>query len=310
MDNQIILYNNQTVDSFIYSSEFFSDNEKNAFLKENSDLLWEEFSNAKIICNFNSGITSSIYEDTTDVNHLITGYQISKKTSEENFIRNIGSFATEELKENENGMFYIVDHNVKNNIEYTYFLSPLDEDTVQTTISNKIITDWDVFSLTPIYKIQDNKYGVIKDEFGEAINWIFQLNCEENEIVLTQDKTVFTTFASKPKISVGDLNYHTGSFSCLLGNTLYNDQYYEPNILLDKWDKMVQKNHIYLFKNPKGDAMVISLEDGTKRKYMNEAANYYVGTYNMNTAITNRPTTIEFSYMEILNAENITIYGD
>ena len=70
---------------------------------------------------------------------------------------------------------------------------------------------------------------------------------------------------------------------------------------------MMQENNIYLFKNPKGDAMIISLEDGTKRKYMNEAANYIIGSYNTNTAITNRPTTIEFSYLEIADAENIVI---
>ena len=44
--------------------------------------------------------------------------------------------------------------------------------------------------------------------------------------------------------------------------------------------------------------------------YMNEVANYYKGTYNMNTAITNRPTTIEFSYIEVMDAEDIQVYGD
>ena len=73
---------------------------------------------------------------------------------------------------------------------------------------------------------------------------------------------------------------------------------------------MIKQNYFYLFKNAKGDAMVISLEDGTKKKYMNEVANYYKGTYNMNTAITNRPTTIEFSYIEVMDAEDIQVYGD
>lgn len=308
MNNQIILHNNQKIECLIYSSSSFTSEEIDNFDRE-GDLSWNEFSNPKIICNFSQGLTSSYLEGITD---KITGYEISKKRPQENVSQRIGTFSASELKtdEKDNNFYYIKDYNVRNNNEYAYFISPLTEDYVQTTLYSKILTNWDIFSLVPIYQIEGNKYGVIKDEFGEPINWIFQLNCSEGDITLNQDKTSFTTFTSKPKISIGNLNYYSGNFSCLLGNTLYNDQYYEPNILLDKWNDMIKQNYFYLFKNTKGDAMVISLEDGTKKKYMNEVANYYKGTYNMNTAITNRPTTIEFSYIEVMDAEDIQVYGD
>lgn len=305
MNNQIVLYNNQTVDCLIYSTTSFTSEEINTF-NNSTNLDWDDFKSPKIICNFTNNLASSYLEGTTD---KITGYEISKKRPQENFTRSLGMFSTSSLHTDaEDSNFYsLVDYNVKNNTEYTYFISPLTENYVQPTLSNKVVTDWDIFTLTPIYKIIDNQYGVVRDEFEQPMNWIFQLNCDEGDITLNQDKTTFTTFASKPKIAIGDLNYYSGSLSCLLGNTLYNDEYYEPNILLEKWDKMVKQNYLYLFKNAKGDSYIVSLEDGTKKKYMNEIANYHRHSYNMETAITNRPTTISFNYIEVLDADNIQI---
>ena len=308
MNNQIVLYDNQTVDCLIYSATSFTSDEINTF-NSSANLDWNDFKSPKIICNFIDNLTSSYLEGITD---KITGYEISKKRPQENFARSLGIFSISSLHTDaEDSNFYsLVDYNVKNNTEYTYFISPLTENYVHTTLSNKVITDWDIFALTPIYKITDNRYGVVRDEFGQPMNWIFQLNCDEGDITLNQDKTSFTTFASKPKIAIGDLNYYSGSLSCLLGNVLYNDVYYEPNILLEKWDKMVKQNYLYLFKNAKGDSYIVSLEDGTKKKYMNEIANYLIHSYNMETAITNRPTTISFNYIEVLDADNIQIYGE
>lgn len=305
MKNQIILYNNQTVDSFIYSSTFLTESETDNF-ENNENLSWKDYSNAKIICNFSGNLTSTYYEG--KITQQIIGYEIFKKRPQEKYLTKVGNFNLEDLGE-EGENYYIIDYNVKNNNEYFYFISPVAENNVQFTFSNKVLTNWDVFSLVPIYQIDENRYGIVKDEFGQPINWIFQLNCVEDEIVLNQDKTVFTNFSNKPKISIGDLNYYTGNFSCLLGNTLYNDTYYEPNTLLEKWDKMIKENHIYLFKNPKGDSMIISLENNSSKKYMNEVANYYIDSYNNNQFVTNRPTTISFSYTEVLDSDKIQICG-
>lgn len=307
MENQIILYENQTVECFIFSSESFKTEEEIAF-KTNDNLNWDVFSNAKIICNFEEGLASSYLGGITD---KITGYEIFKKKTGEDVMKSLGIFSFRDLEKtrSEENLFSLIDYNVNNNTEYTYSISPLTEDYAQATLESKILVNWDVFSLTPIYKLKNNQYSVVKDDLGQPINWIFQLNCSEGDITLNQDKTIFTTFASKPKISLGDLSYYTGNFSCLLGNVLYNDRYYEPNILLDKWNKMVKQDYVYLFKNAKGDSMIVSLEDGTKRKYMNEVSNYYKENYNMDTVITNRPTTIEFSYMEIMEAQDIIVYG-
>ena len=308
MDNQIILYNNQSVGCLIYSSQPFTNEEKSHF-DENKKLDWDNYSNPKIICNFGNGLTSSVLAGITD---NVTGYEISKKRPEENFSTKIGYFPVEELKTDEEdiGAYYIIDYNVKNNNEYSYFVSPMTDKYVQTTLEEKIFVDWDIFSLTPIYQVSENKYTVVKDEFGKPVNWAFHLNYSEGDITLNQDKTSFTTFSSKPKVIVGDLNYYSGKFSCLLGNILYGNEYYEPNILLEKWDKMIKENHIYLFKNIKGNAFIVYLEDGTKKKYQNDIINSYILDYNGNKVRTICPTTIDFSFTEILDADTIQVYGD
>ena len=310
MDNQIILYNNQKVDSLVYSSKPLTEEEATT-LKTDDELQWKTFANAKIICNFKKDLTSSFLNDG---HNSIYRFEILKKKPEDKFmtkVANLGLSSLEQLSigEKDDNFYRITDYNICNNNEYTYFIFATDTTSLHRfALFNKVLVQGDVFTLTPIYHFKDKSYRVVKDEFGQPINWVFQLNCSEDDIVLNQDKTIFTTFASKPKISIGDLNYHSGGLSCLLGNILYNDQYYEPNILLEKWKNMIKENYIYLFKNPKGDTMVISLKDGTKRKYMNEVANYYIDEYDKNNTITNRPTTIDFSYVEIMEAKDIQVF--
>ena len=307
MNNQIIFYDNQKLDCFVYSSTALNPTETSHF-QQDEELQWTDFPNAQIICNFTNSLVSSLIEGIGD---KITGYEISKKRPEDSVTTPLGIFSAQQLdtEGDYNEYFYLIDYNVKSNNEYSYFVSPLTEDYVQTTLTNKVLAQWDVFALTPLVYLENNNYTVVKDEYGNPINWTFLLNQSETDITLNQDKTTFEGFASKPKIAVGDLNYHSGGLSCLLGNVMCNDQYYEPNILLEKWDKMIQENHFFLFKNPKGDVFVVSLEDGTKRKYMNEIANYYKDSYNNNLSITNRPTTIDFSYIEIMDADKIRVYG-
>ena len=302
MNNQIILHDNQIVDCLLLSSSAFNEEETQAF-KVKDILEWGDYSQGKILCNFEDNLTSSLLP----INQEVTAYEISKRENNNNFFTKIATLKQEDIQ-TEGDYFKFKDYNVRNNSNYTYRISPLTNNTVQTTLENNIVTKWDTYTLSPIIKdTNSNRYTIIKDEYNTPIIWTFQLNCTEGDITLEQDKTMFTSFAQKPKVSIGNLNYYTGNFSCLLGNTFYNDCYYEPTVMLDKWNKMLQDNHLYLFKNIKGDAMIVYIESGSKRKYMNEAANYYVSAIDGLPAITDKPTTIDFSYVEIMN-NNIQIY--
>lgn len=303
VNNQIILHSGQKVECLILSSAAFNENEKQNFITKPS-LDWAEYPQGKILCNFENNLVSSLLP----INQAITAYEISKRENNDNFFTKVATLTEEDISV-EGEYFKLKDYNVRNNSNYLYRISPLTANTVQTTLENSIITKWDSYTLSPIIKTAEtDRYEIVKDEYDIPIIWNFQLNCSESDITLNQDKTMFTTFAKKPKVAIGALNYCTGSFSCLLGNTLYNDCYYEPTVILDKWNKMIETNHLYLFKNVKGDSMVIYIESGAKRKYMNEALNYYISTFDGVPAITDRPTTIDFSYVEIMDSKNIQIY--
>lgn len=307
MNNQIILYDNQFVDSLIFSSSALTETEQSSF-NSNDTLSWSDFANAKILCNFDNSLTSSYFSGITGE---ITSYEISKIKNNDSFYTKVATLQESELKTDpdDEDYYYITDYNTNNNNQYSYYISPMTNTAVQTTLTGKIITDWDVFTLTPIIKNSDNSFSVVQDENGNPVIWSFLLNCSENELTLNQDKTIFSTFAEKPKISIGELNYITSSFSCLLGQTLYNGQYYESNVLLEKWNDMLKNQSLFLFKNPKGDTMIVSIDAGSSRQYMNEVANYYINNINDVNEITNRPTTISFSYTEIQDTANVQIHS-
>ena len=144
-----------------------------------------------------------------------------------------------------------------------------------------------------------DEFCLCLDDDNNVISWKFGLNCEENEIILNQDKTTFTTFSDKPKVVMGKLSYHTGSLKCLLGDFIENNSYYEPNSLLNSWEQFLNSSSCGLFKNPKGDVFVVFIENNSSRSYMNEVANEYL----FNNELSVKPTTISFNYIEIDNVK-------
>ena len=172
MQNQIILYNNQTVDCLIYSSKSLKEEEKISFNNDQA-LEWDNFSNAEIICNFDNNLSSSYINDIED---KITGYQIFKKRPEESFAKNLGIFSSMDLEKNKfsNDRFYsLVDYNVKNNVEYIYFITPLTNEYAQTTLESRVLTNWDIFSLTPIYQIEESIHHNLTGDWKYSVGSYF-----------------------------------------------------------------------------------------------------------------------------------------
>lgn len=144
------------------------------------------------------------------------------------------------------------------------------------------------FNFTLLKQQQDNSH------------WSFGLNCQENSITLNQNKAPVATFARFPKYTIGDNNYHSGSFSALLGE--YNNLFYQDNInKVNLWNAFIQNNKVYLYKNRKGDVMIIAIDSNSTREYMNEVANYYDNNGEINTY----PTTINFNYTEVDNINKL-----
>jgi|GEM_PF-4258318 len=290
MDNSLILYENQSVDYLLYNPVPFSQNEINTLKAKTAtiDLKWTDFKNVDILCDFKTSITSSFIEGLTGE---LVGFDVRKRKQGDSFYTKVVFIPIAELQESvdtDDPYYSITDYNVSNNNEYIYTVFPVTSDAIGVSLENKYTTDWDIYTLTPL--IQVDSTNLIADD--DRI-WSFSLNCEESEIVHVQDKTKFPTFASKPKVSVGDLNYREGSFKCLLGGVSYNGKYDEPYELVQKWNDFVSSNPICLFKNLKGDAMIVTLENET-HSYMDKVFGI--------------PTNISFNYTEVMDTDNLSIY--
>lgn len=265
----------------------------------------------------------------------IVWFQIFRRKKGENFQVCLGEYTIESLKNtysyfmlNGDTHYILYDFTAESNKQYTYniitklhFSSP-EETTyyVEPIFTTEIITNFSNYSLIPL-TFSNNIYTATST-FQQGDNpsplqtylpvWSFSINREEEAIVQNQDKTVFTTFAETPKISVGVLNYDTGGLKCLLGEVMCNGEYREDGILLQEWKEFIAQNRVCLYRNPKGDIKIVSIDANTTREYMTEIANRYENQYvymdtTIGTEITAYPTTISFSYTEIAKITPINL---
>jgi hypothetical protein len=314
----------------IYANSNIKNNGVAILLQDKFNVLENFVSTLEVLSNMENPINSSfnLVILRKEINSNISKNIFSSKITKE-FLNNLkvsnlflqNYFSNLDLPSN--ATFYgLVDYSAKNNQNYIYQIYitvELDEDIknldngeiimakgtniLSFNIDNpansvSIVTHWDDYILYPLMK-SGNDFCLCLDDDNNAISWKFGLNCEENEIILNQDKTIFTTFSDKPKVIMGELNYHTGSLKCLLGDFIENNSYYEPNSLLNSWEQFLNSSSCGLFKNPKGDVFVVFIENNSSRSYMNEVANEYL----FNNELSVKPTTISFNYIEIDNVK-------
>ncbi len=109
------------------------------------------------------------------------------------------------------------------------------------------------------------------------------------------DVTFFNTATRFPKAHVGERNYITGGLSCLLANVgCTSTKYEEPAELLDAWMEFVAEGKPVLLKDIKGHMYIVLIQDCTAK---------------MAEDTDEIPTTISFSYTQIRDLSNISIYS-
>ena len=162
-------------------------------------------------------------------------------------------------------------------------------------VTLQVVSPWEAELQNFVYTYNtSDSFGFQLIKSTNNLVWTFYLNCKEGSLTLKQDKTIFNSFSKYPKYSIGKNNYHSGSFSALLGN--YNGIYYEDNIeIVEKWKEFLEKVEVCLYKNLKGEVMIVVIESDSTREYMNEYANLY----NNNGEINTYPTSISFNYVEV-----------
>lgn len=311
--SEVRFYGHQRIDWFVLNSSTpFSSAQVDIIEDKTETPSWATFTepNTSLLNDF-----SGSFPLVSSPHDLPAGDQVKILIQkEENGITEpqIFSYPLESLPVDENHNNFIVDYGVKSNHSYNYNIAIAD-DTSSTAFKEQkkqIITDFNNFILYPLsLDTQQRKYSfkkVIDSSGKETVEyWSFSLNFTEDDITTEQNKTFYNTLTQFPKISTGEMNYDTGKFSALLGSSCTNVCYEENISLLGKWKKFIKSSQTCLFKNPKGEAKIIQINQTSSRKYMNEVANYYIAE---DGEITSRPTVVSFDYTEIASNDKINSY--
>ena len=305
----IDLFGNQMVDNMVLSTTPLTTAEISTLKDrdEFSNLQWEDFSNALIICNY----IGNDYSSSLPITGNIIGFDVKKKTGYDKVYTDVGSFSLDDLSEGgTEGTYTITDHCVQNNTDYEYTIFVKTDNSLGASTTAQSFTYSNYWTLSPIAKVKgkQNTYRILTDEDDKVIIWNFGVNCQESAYTQNLDRTTYQTFNAKPLVSIGQSNYLTGQLTCLLGQVTCNGEYYEPTILLKKFRNMVASNDLFLLKNPKGDTRIVTITGSPTFTYNNDWANLYTTKLPNNfDEITNRPTELNFSFTEIEDPEKYSI---
>lgn len=320
------LYAPNVFDNFIVNNVPFTNDEINTLNTKDighdyTTLNWDNFPNAFIICNYVSDVNSSSVGLGSIQGYLIQRQKMGETTWTTVYNGEVNQFLQDDT-------YTLMDYNISNNTNYLYRFIPLISGDItpqvvvyeQSATNPYLLTDWEVFTLTPLEITLDQYNSEYKNATPVTINgkplvWSFISNCEESALTKTQDKTYFDTFVQYPRVSVGKAGYFNLTFSALLGTIDENCNYYEPSYLIDQWNEFINSNYICLYKNLKGDCRIVSINSDGTNTYANLYANKYADDYYYtgNTAdenigfITNKPTTISVNLTEVDDAKNYRI---
>jgi hypothetical protein len=278
MYNKIKLYNNQKVDYLILLDHTATQAEIDTANSSSFSPTWDSFSGMQLFCNYDNTLDSSYI---TGLTSPITSYVIYREKIGENKLKKVAEVP--------NNILTIKDYITANKTKYRWIVYPQTQDERGISLTSDIITtDWWNYSLTSLTEISKNVY--VPDEI-----WVFDLNIEPSETKSNTEITYFNTFNKYPKASVGELNYLSGSLSCLLGNIDCTTQAYTEDIdRLIAWRKFVGSGKPCIYKDAKGSIFLVNISESSDKPM---------------TETVEMPTTISFTYTQIGDVENISVYS-
>lgn len=221
--------------------------------------------------------------DSYGITNTATGYVFSvyreNKTNNNNTLEFIAKLT--------DGSLSVTDHNVQNNMEYAYHVYKEDEDYISSdVISNIVKTCWWDWTITGFYLDDNGVYRV--DPYNI---WRFSLNIESGDISETMSKTIYDNLTRFPKVSSGNMDYNQGSITCIAGK-IQNDKYEENIGIIRQWNYFCSGSDLKLLKDRKGNRWIVDITSSST-KTADESNEQY--------------TTITFNWIEIMDAENISI---
>ena len=278
--NKIIVYPNQKVDYLMQINNSASDED---IEKVNaSDFIpdWNAFLNRiNIMAPYTNNLVSSFI---TGLTENLSGWVVYRQKKGESSLKKIGEI--------NKSATYIDDYGVSNQSVYKYFIFPMTESQIGINLATQNIeTDWWNWSVTSLQQIGNNIYAPKEV-------WIFDTNLQSGDILQNLDIVYHNNFTKYPKEARGNMNYISGSISCLLSNIEDDSgEYIETVDKLNHWREFCADDSLKIIKDRKGNIRLVSISD-TTNSILDESDK--------------QPTTISFTYTEIGDIDKISIYNE
>ena len=284
--NNITLYDGQTVNYLLVIDHTLTEDEKNIINTNEYEPSWTDFDDIIILSPYNDNIHSSYLRD---MGLNVAGYTVYRQKIGENTLHKVDSVYYESN--------YIIDYLVSNKQTYRWYVFPYD---INATYYNPLVTDdittnWNSWTISFLaeryYPHTTIKYYTVNDV------WTFKMSIGSkitgDAIIQNRDVTYHKNYSEYPKVSIGDSNYLTGSFTCLLGNV--DNLTYKYNDSIEKikaWEKAVNSKNPVLIKDPKGRIIFAMIDNNTSSQYIDAKGN---------------PVSITVSFTEIGDTENMSV---
>ena len=260
-----------------------------------------------------SGIEAKYFSPENTENGSIIN--IYRKTPHQNYYNYICTLA--------NGEYEFMDYNISNK-EFYHYLAAI-EIPAGDKPKHVIYENWDEngnllyrkanWNRWSICDIEETTEGNIYQQTGDV--WILGYNLEGEDLVSNTSVTTWDTLSKYPKISIGQKNYESSSFTCLLGEmTQYKkysdinnyketyeytekmnlDNYYAREVeKMQAWREFCNNGRLKLLKDIKGNAWIIQILANPSRKVDIQAGIM--------------PTAISFEWQEVEDINSVSIIG-
>ena len=170
---------------------------------------------------------------------------------------------------------------------------------------------WSIVNLIPTQ--EDSQIGTdISTYVADTDNvWMFKYQLENGSLTQNVSKNEFSTLGQYPKIGIGRKNFLSGSVSCYLGSEIiplskvgYIERApasrnaplstNEKAFMVEKWRDLVATGTPKLLRDTKGQSWIVQIMDGTTTT---------------NEAISIKPDTINFSWCQVADTNDVIIYA-
>lgn len=198
-----------------------------------------------LLSPFTTGINGG---NVTSLSGNITSYSIYRKRPNDTTLTFVANVPADQSTIN--------DYNIRNEESYQYIIFPqTDTEVGQQFETTFLQANWNMWSLIGLEESStENLY------YADTTNiWLFRSNIQSSEMTQNLQTYTYENFTRFPKISVGDMNYITTSFSALIGSVQYINgtiKYVDTVEMRRNFNSFIANGKMKLLKDIKGSNFV------------------------------------------------------